>query len=99
MKYLIVVCLFILCHSNGFCQVVIKNNLPAILTLQNGKEMKTSRQWTKRRGEILKIMTLEMYRTSRLAQPKERTFLPFGESVNALNFRNHWFSWKGLPRH
>lgn len=86
-KYLLFLFLFTLCKASA--QTLDESKvpsyiLPALLQFKNGKQVKSTQQWIKRREEILTLLKKEMY-GQRPGRPSKMKFEVFDLDSNALN--------------
>ncbi len=83
-KRIAVVVMLLSLHLHVFSQVNVQGQLPDVLKMVDGSEVKTLRQWNeKRRPEIINIFTQQMYGKSPV-RPGKMTFEVFDDDCNAL---------------
>lgn len=86
-KYLLFLLLFTFCKANAQTSDESKvpaYTLPALLKFENGKQVKSVKDWKKRREEILDLLQKEMY-GQRPIKPAKMKFEVFDLDTNALN--------------
>ena len=81
----LLILLYALLSLSGFSQDTINGQLPDVLRLNNGTRITTSQQWnTKRRPEILRVFTQQMYGQSP-GRPKKMIFQLVDNNPTALD--------------
>ncbi len=84
MKFLRISFFFLFTISVAFGQKENQKSLPDPLTFSSGEKVKSAKQWSARRKEILDIMSREMYGTMP-PRPQNMHFEVFDNDKNALN--------------